>query len=433
MKKILIFMLTIFLILPLASAVEFDMKSSFSQGETLIAKLSGNFVEPITKNQVLFYRGHTRDPLEFSVERIDNDFYIYAQLFGENEGNYSVVVENAKYQNINEIVQEDLEKNFTITNQTSDFFLNPGVVKTNEIFSIEIQNLRNNEITISSTNQNTTSSGGFFESLFGGNNQDNEGTETLTLKAQEKKSFDFNIEDFSPGLNTLYLSSENTIYEIPVYITSDTSIPEKNVTGLVFEPEELNITITINSNTSRILLLHNLGNLLLENITISASDELIPYLEISDETFDEIEENSTERVEFVFSSGNEAKSLEGQIKAKALNDKEEVYAYVYVSLNFIEAFVPAGTDEGNPLPQTCEDLSGNICAKNKECSGQIKYVSDGVCCIGSCVEKQKSSTGKIIGWGIVIIILILLVWFYLKKYKKTNNPVDLLRFVKRKQ
>ena len=45
MKKALIifFLLT----LPLISAVDIDMKTEFAQGETFMAKISGNFIKPL--------------------------------------------------------------------------------------------------------------------------------------------------------------------------------------------------------------------------------------------------------------------------------------------------------------------------------------------------------------------------------------------------
>ena len=50
MKKSLI-ILTILLLLPIISSVEFDMKQVFDQGETLIARVSGNFLEPTSTSK----------------------------------------------------------------------------------------------------------------------------------------------------------------------------------------------------------------------------------------------------------------------------------------------------------------------------------------------------------------------------------------------
>jgi len=52
-KKSIIFILILLIILliisfiPTISAVEINMKTNFSQGETLLAKISGTFVQPL--------------------------------------------------------------------------------------------------------------------------------------------------------------------------------------------------------------------------------------------------------------------------------------------------------------------------------------------------------------------------------------------------
>src|SRR3989344_8001940 len=42
-----------------------ENSSDFNQGETLIAKVSGNFIEQPTSNNVFFYRSHVRVPMVY--------------------------------------------------------------------------------------------------------------------------------------------------------------------------------------------------------------------------------------------------------------------------------------------------------------------------------------------------------------------------------
>ena len=86
MKSGLIFFFVLVLV-PVVFAAEIEMPSEFNQGETLIAKVTGNFYESITENDVEFYRDHVRTSVILNVEKIDNAFYIYAQLQGKNPGN----------------------------------------------------------------------------------------------------------------------------------------------------------------------------------------------------------------------------------------------------------------------------------------------------------------------------------------------------------
>ena len=95
MKTKILIILFILLLLPLISAVEFELKTNFSQGETLIAKVSGYFLEPILKENIFFYRGHVRIPMEYDVAEIGEEFYIYALLSDKSPNNYSIVIKNA--------------------------------------------------------------------------------------------------------------------------------------------------------------------------------------------------------------------------------------------------------------------------------------------------------------------------------------------------
>ena len=63
----------ILLILPFLSAVEFNLKENFSSGETIITKVSGNFLVPPSQNNVFFYKGHVRIPADWGMAKINND------------------------------------------------------------------------------------------------------------------------------------------------------------------------------------------------------------------------------------------------------------------------------------------------------------------------------------------------------------------------
>lgn len=71
----------------------------------------------------------------------------------------------------------------------------------------------------------------------------------------------------------------------------------------------------------------------------------------------------------------------------------------------------------------CANLGGVICATDKICEGDYQEFNSRVCCMQPCTEKPKSSTGKIIGWSALIIIVVGLVFFYFKvKKTKSKNP-----------
>lgn len=423
MKNNLLIVFTLFLIIPFATSIEIDVKTNFSQGETFVAKISGNFYEAISKENIVFKRGHVRTSIIPFVSEINNDFYIYAQLIDKEPNNYSVVIENVKYIQGNKIIEEDLEKNFSINEGFADFSVSPGFVEVDEDFFIEVKNLQDNEIIVNLNTLNESSnSEGFLESLFGG--QETSSGSQVILSPGETKKINFEIEDFQE-LSLIELSTENLGYEIIVYaFPRDEEEKEKNFR---FEPSQFDISMSTNSDTLKIIYLRNIGGEKIEDISLRLSDSLIPYVNFSVDEIDELEENSSQRVTVFIYSDEEEQNVEGQITAVS----NETYAYVSVFLNFLEDFIPVDS-EGNEvefIPETCSDLNGQICGDNQQCNGNINYTTDGVCCIGACSEVQESSTGKIIGWTIIIVILLLLAWFYFRRYKGVSGISNLSRIL----
>src|SRR3989344_8822809 len=97
MEKKAMLVMFVLVVLPLISAVQVDMKNEFSQGETLILKISGNFLEPIKEGEVYFYREYTKIPFEFELLKIEGDYYIYAPTSSKIPSNYSIKIKNSEY------------------------------------------------------------------------------------------------------------------------------------------------------------------------------------------------------------------------------------------------------------------------------------------------------------------------------------------------
>ena len=425
MQKNFFIVFALLLFIPLAIAVEIDMSSEFSQGETLIAKISGDFYEEISIENVVFNRGHVRTSIIPFVVKINNDFYIYAQLLGKSPNNYSIVIENVKHIQGNRIIEENFQKNFSINENTADFSVNPGVIVTDKDFFIEVRNLQDKEITLDLTApRESSSNGGFFASLFG--SESIESDSSITLESGETKKINFKIENFE-DFEILELSNENLKYGIPVHIFSrEEKKKEKNFR---FEPSELDVSIATNSETFKIIYLRNIGGETAEDISLKISDSLISYVAFSIDEINEIEENSSKKITVYFYSFDEEEVIEGQIIAISNGFSTSVP----VHLNFLKDFIPVEEDfEEEFISETCSELNGLICGENQQCDGEIKYPIDGVCCIGTCTEIQESSVGKIIGWAILIIVVILLVWFYFKRYKGTKRVSDLMKVLKKK-
>jgi len=349
-RTILILFIFLLLIIPIISAVEVDMKIEFSQGETLMAEISGNFLKQVEKENIFFYREHVKIPLDYDLAKIDDKYYVYAQLGDKEPKNYSLRIENIKYMQGVDIVEEDIIKNFVITDDLADFKVNPGFIIADEPFVIEVQNLRDFKIEID-INENKTSTGGsLLESLFGGL-QESEGD--IELFSGEIRNLEFDLGN-ETSFSFIELSTENITYEIPVYI---------------FVMEE----------------------------TTTEEDEETTTEEDEETTTEEDEEATTEEDEETTPDSEE----EDEIKIAST--------------------------------KTCEEENGTICKSNEKCNATIIQARDATCCLDTCKEIEKNNTGKILGWSMVIIIVVFVIWFFKAKYKGAKKEINLLNIAKGKK
>jgi len=233
MKK-LISLLFIFLLLPTLLAIEIKMNTNFNSGETLIAEIPGNFLEKITSQDVSFYRNHIKIPADFEVGEIGDSYYIYTNLPQTEElTNYSIVVQ-IKYLDATKVIEEEIKKDFTISEQKAGFSVAPGFVKTEENFSLIIQNVKGTEVEVKVNEEDEGR--GFFSSLFSSSDKKN----SVTLSPGEIEEIFFKIEDFEQGLSTIKLSSTNTTYEVSVFIPSiklEEEIEEEIGEDITISPE----------------------------------------------------------------------------------------------------------------------------------------------------------------------------------------------------
>lgn len=414
MKKLIIILIFL-LVFPLISSVEFETKNEFNQGETLVAVVSGNFYDQITRDNVFFYKGHVRIPMIYEIGKIQDDFYIYAMLTGKEQGNYSVIIKEVRYARGIETVDEDIVKNFTITENTTDFSLSPGFVITPEDFFLEVQNLQEKRITIQ-----IDMPGAFISESI------------LELKSGEIKriNFELNEENFSSALEEIKLSSENTEYSVPVFIMLDINITEEEKRlNFKFEPHTVAVSMATDSDSKRIVYMLNKGDTV-EDIFISVSPLLEPYVTVSPQKINTFEKDSTEKIEIFMISETEEMIIEGQIFATS----ENFTSSLILVLDFIKDFIPDDQEDEEVIITTCAQIEGIICEEGETCTGKTSPTKDGICCFAPaiCEETPTSQTGKIIGWTVVILVILFLFWFF-RKYKKVRPRVNLLKIGRRRR
>ena len=421
------------LVLPIISSIEFSVKTEFGQGETLIAKVSGNFLEPILKDNIIFYRGHVAIPMVFDSTKVQDDYYIYAVLPQKN-ANYSLLIKDVKYLRGSETIEGDLTKNFTITDKIADFNVNPGFVVTKGDFFLTLQNMQDKQISVNiktSSSQTSEESTGFFQALFGSSSGLETNETSLTLKSGELKKINFKTNDFNKtAFKTIELSSENSKYEIPVYVIINQSVSIEEG-RFKFSPVGLDFSMSTDSNITKIINIQNTGKKELNNISLELSDSLKSYFLLSRNEVDKLEGESSKKVGILVSSLQDEKTLQGEITAKI---GDETF-YLPITAKFLKDYLPLpGENEssGDFLFKTCLELNGKICKQNETCTGEKIEANSPNCCNGECKEQGSGSYTQIIGWCLLVLVVIAAYWFYSKKYKGVKSIVDLSKIGEKK-
>lgn len=425
-KEVFILISIIFLLFPLVSAAEIIMNDVYSSGETLVAKVSGNFIEPLTKSNVFFYQGPVLDSnfqvsFDYDVIKLGTDFYIYAILLDKTEGEYSLSLENIKYMKGSQISEEDIVKNFSIDSQTADFSVKPGMVVAQKDFSVEVQNLNENPITVE-INTATNISGA--REIF----VDKSRTSSLNLLSGQKKKINFQLGEGKLGMRTIQLKTDKTIYEMPIYIPE--SFGQSTAESIFFslEPSELNLSIPLNKTEKKVIYLYNLGEENLTDFTISLSESLTNFVNLSTKSVDKLDAHSSVPIELFFSSTTPAKA-NGELLAQTKNLIVSSSIFLQFSKNATQLNATCSTT------RTCEELNGTTYdSKTYECDQTPCRAKDQICCLGNLKKLKKAgSSGTTIAIILTAVVILALVWFYFAKYRKTKKPINLLKMARPKK
>lgn len=399
--------------------------ASFSQGETILASVSGNFINPLTKANIHFYRdGHVSAPALTDVMESNGEFYLYGILGNYAPGNYTLSLENVKYMKGAQISTDAIKKNFTITNRTADFSINPGLALSDGTsFSFKLQNLQEGKITVGiNAPQGISSTDGA----------------SLGLQSGETKTLSFQPEN-SSGFGTIDFSSANTDYSIPISIQGVHQSQPLNEFAMGFEPSTISLSMATSSSTQRIIYLQNKGKTDITNITMDLSTILVPYVTVSPEVIDTLKANSTKKITLTIKSDSNEATLQGNLFANS----ENVSSSLVLVADFVQNYVPPnGSSENNSsqgnstVLKKCSDLQGIICGAGETCSGNTADTADGTCCLATCQQTASSgtsSTSKWIGWALIILIILLVFWFFKRRYRKVKNKIDFMKIAKGKR
>lgn len=396
MKKVF---LILFLFLPLVSAANINLKENFQPGETLLASIEGNFLSPITQDNIYFYSDREYLPITFDISQVGEKYYLYA-LLPAKERNYTLIIKDAHFFESGSEQVRDIEKNFSVSGNITDFSIYPGFIITRGNFSVTIES-KISQLDLSAIILNQS--------------------KIIHIPIGESKKIEFSIKVSNFTFTNLSVFAADTKYNIPIAILSgniqysgNKTINISEASKFSFSRSEYNLTVNKNEKQVFSIYLKNLGDTDINNIKLELSTSLKNIASLSKT---EINLNTSEQQEISLTvQSDSAELVLGKIHAEANN----LSTSSDIIINSIEEENPNPTTPPAEDKKPCIYYAGLICSSNQNCNGQLIDASDSSsCCIGAC-EKKKSYTGMIA--GILLLILVAAGLFLLYKKSKAKKP-----------
>ncbi|MBS3100319.1 hypothetical protein J4463_03860 [Candidatus Pacearchaeota archaeon] len=382
-------------------------KDSFSKGGTFFATLKGNILEPITKEDIGFFKAHVLTPVDYGVANINNTYYIWAVL-PYNEGNMSLRIKDVYFKEGNEIKTQDIEKSFVITNNTAVFYAKPGLFIGSKNFILTLHNNLDNDITASYS----------LESVSG----------STFVPAQDDKEITISTSQISETTITkLVLSSGSESYGLPMYIIKNATSEKENNT-------EINITENESVKISRIsfdiksigenlkkgelyvytIALSNKGDNSTGEINITISDDIKKYISISNKSIGDLnpKNNTLIKLNILFDKiGN----FTGTINATSESSNDSIILEFRIGENATnQTSIPISSRK------SCTELGGKVCLSDESCDGENKVSSGGWCCVGTCKTSSTETPSR--NWTVVIVIVALVALVGVIVFLKMKKP-----------
>ena len=377
--------------LQFAGAITTDMKDSYSPGETMIVGLSGNILEQIPSENVVFKRGHVAVPLEYDIKKLGDKTYLWA-IAPLSEDNYTLNINGVVTTVAGNVQKIDYEKNFTVAGKVADYSVKPGFVLAKDDFDLTIRLNEDFDKTISVSfpvEQN------------------------ILLKPGDNK-LRFSIANVT---GTQFITAVIGRYSVPIYIISNKTAAAQIITP-VLEIIPTYIQRIISGLESYKIKIRNTGSERIENIQIFYNKDLFSITPQSEGI--NIESNDSFFFTIVV---NNLTNIKEKIYINAPNVSIDLPVEINITENATSPLENAskGADAG----YYCSELSGVICSSDESCTGQTQTSIDGLCCIGKCAAKPKASSSA--WWGYLLIVLVLtgIIYLYIK-YKKAKPKKNLL-------
>jgi hypothetical protein len=376
-------------------------KTTYDPREILLAQITKNFIDTLKLENIEIYKeGIPRpQPVVAGLTKHENVYYYYA-ILPNQEGNFSVLIQNTKYTSLGKETNDPITQDFKVQRSgNSGLKIDPGffnVLADQTEISMKVMSINGNQ-NLQATLEAT------------GESKD------LSLIEDVEKTLKFSVLNATSGKTSLKIGD----YTLPVFILEkknstyieNQSFNETDTSNLVVNPSKISGKVISGQDYLFKILLENKGNKTLNvnfsndlNATIKPKIiDLTPGKQVPVNITIPIGEKQKEKVNGVITAWVEDFSIEIPVEFEITQNKTDV------QIN------GSATQSSN-----CYNL-GTICDYDQECKGEMTSSLQGPCCIGKCEAKSKPVFNIYIGILILIVLVAIGAYFFLKS-KKGERP-----------
>ncbi len=396
------FILVFLLIISLASAAEIKLsKEVYQPSETLQAEIEGNFLTALGPENIHFYR-ERNVPIEYDILKLGDNYLLYA-LLPSKEGNYTIAIEDVRYEENDMVLEKDIVKDFRIQKGNESYLtINPGFVVAKDDFYIIVESQESRSLDVS---------------FLGGK-------QTIDLTGEKEKKIYFSISNVTNYTETnISLLS----YNIPVLIFPNQSNLIEEAPDFRFNPLEIETAILKDSKLSIVVALVNFGFKNITNINLSTNSSF--SVELNPGYISLLESREKQFVNLTLSSGKTG-NFTGKIIASSSNFTTEMDLKIMVTENRSEitSFVnKSNGSSGYGEQKSCAELKGVQCLEKEECNVAEVPSTEGSCCLGLCIKSSDGGSSWIYGVILIVVLIGALVGGSIYMKKKQMHVTDFLK------
>ncbi|MDP2946607.1 MAG: hypothetical protein Q8N88_00695 [Nanoarchaeota archaeon] len=410
-KKSFIF-LVIILCINIVSAVEINfLKDKYMAGDSVQAEINLNnlsLVEPFGYNNIKLYDNNERIPLNLNLYKLKDKYFVFFDLPALEAKDYKFVLENLVYSNKNILRKESFYKNLSVIDGRG-VAVYPALIYLNieswenPRVSIEIKNKDSNDIVLSFDSGSENIKFNKEDYLL------NSGEKYILSMILDMRAYSGN--EFSSNVVVKYL---NNSYSIPIIVNkisreivgsggevAKTEIIAEEPVEIKFieNSDRVNRTLRKEDSVEGNLRFKNFGNKTLYNLEYSLTSDLGKIVRIEYKGNSVLDGGETENFYiYINEDKNINKNYFGELVVKSGSIKTSFPFYIYYKPEIVEV-----KNESKEIEYTYYNTTSNLNP-----------------------EKEKSKVWIYILFGLFVLVLIYLAYYFYKKGKPETKKFESL-------